>query len=52
MLMLLLIQICNNVISLQNVLAGVGVAFYLMLALRAKFRELGIFTAETQPNFY
>ena len=22
-----------------------------MLALRAKFRELGIFTAETQPNF-
>ena len=32
-------------------LAGVGVAFYLMLALRAKFRELGIFTAETQPNF-
>ncbi|HHF3799605.1 TPA: single-stranded-DNA-specific exonuclease RecJ [Haemophilus influenzae] len=32
-------------------LAGVGVAFYLMLAVRAKFRELGIFTAETQPNF-
>ncbi|WP_288063063.1 single-stranded-DNA-specific exonuclease RecJ [Rodentibacter caecimuris] len=32
-------------------LAGVGVAFYLMLALRAKFRELGIFTAENQPNF-
>ena len=25
-------------------LAGVGVAFYLMLAVRAKFRELGIFT--------
>ena len=25
--------------------------FYLMLAVRAKFRELGIFTAETQPNF-
>ncbi|OOF59004.1 single-stranded-DNA-specific exonuclease RecJ [Rodentibacter myodis] len=32
-------------------LAGVGVAFYLMLAVRAKFRELGIFSAETQPNF-
>ncbi|HHF0420073.1 TPA: single-stranded-DNA-specific exonuclease RecJ [Haemophilus influenzae] len=32
-------------------LAGVSVAFYLMLAVRAKFRELGIFTAETQPNF-
>lgn len=32
-------------------LAGVGVAFYLMLAVRAKFREVGIFTAETQPNF-
>ncbi|OOF66305.1 single-stranded-DNA-specific exonuclease RecJ [Rodentibacter sp. Ppn85] len=32
-------------------LAGVGVAFYLMLAVRAKFRELGIFTAENQPNF-
>lgn len=32
-------------------LAGVGVAFYLMLALRAKFREQGIFTTETQPNF-
>ena len=32
-------------------LAGVGVAFYLMLAVRAKFRELGIFTSETQPNF-
>ncbi|WP_109077158.1 single-stranded-DNA-specific exonuclease RecJ [Aggregatibacter kilianii] len=32
-------------------LAGVGVAFYLMLALRAKFRELGIFDAKNQPNF-
>ncbi|OOF51755.1 single-stranded-DNA-specific exonuclease RecJ [Rodentibacter genomosp. 1] len=32
-------------------LAGVGVAFYLMLALRAKFRDIGIFNAETQPNF-
>ncbi|OOF37575.1 single-stranded-DNA-specific exonuclease RecJ [Rodentibacter heidelbergensis] len=32
-------------------LAGVGVAFYLMLALRAKFREMGIFNEKTQPNF-
>lgn len=32
-------------------LAGVGVAFYLMLALRAKLREMGIFDAKTQPNF-
>ncbi|MBN6067037.1 single-stranded-DNA-specific exonuclease RecJ [Aggregatibacter actinomycetemcomitans] len=32
-------------------LAGVGVTFYLMLALRAKFRELGIFDAKNQPNF-
>ena len=32
-------------------LAGVGVAFYLMLAVRAEFRNLGIFSAETQPNF-
>ncbi|VEI57328.1 single-stranded-DNA-specific exonuclease RecJ [Pasteurella multocida] len=32
-------------------LAGVGVAFYLMLAVRAKFRELGVFTKQTQPNF-
>lgn len=32
-------------------LAGVGVAFYLMLALRAKFRELGMFDAKNQPNF-
>ncbi|OOF82300.1 single-stranded-DNA-specific exonuclease RecJ [Rodentibacter ratti] len=32
-------------------LAGVGVAFYLMLAVRARFRDLGIFTAENQPNF-
>lgn len=35
----------------SKALAGVGVAFYLMLAVRAKFRELGIFSAETQPNF-
>ena len=32
-------------------LAGVGVAFYLMLALRTKFRELGMFDAKNQPNF-
>lgn len=32
-------------------LAGVGVAFYVMLALRAKLREMGIFDAKTQPNF-
>ncbi|MFD1805447.1 single-stranded-DNA-specific exonuclease RecJ [Pasteurella oralis] len=32
-------------------LAGVGVAFYLMLALRAKLREMGLFDQKTQPNF-
>lgn len=32
-------------------LAGVGVAFYLMLALRAKLRDLDKFNAQTQPNF-
>lgn len=32
-------------------LAGVGVAFYLMLALRAKLREIGKFDQKTQPNF-
>lgn len=32
-------------------LAGVGVAFYLMLALRAKFREKGVFDVQNQPNF-
>lgn len=32
-------------------LAGVGVTFYLMLALRAKMRELGIFDLQSQPNF-
>ncbi|MDP9500766.1 single-stranded-DNA-specific exonuclease RecJ [Bisgaard Taxon 45] len=35
----------------SKALAGVGVTFYLMLALRAKFRELGIFDQQTQPNF-
>lgn len=32
-------------------LAGVGVTFYVMLALRAKLRELGKFDAQNQPNF-
>ena len=32
-------------------LAGVGVTFYLMLTLRAKFRELGFFAVNNQPNF-
>lgn len=32
-------------------LAGVGVTFYLMLALRAKFRKVGLFDAKNQPNF-
>ncbi|WP_040976570.1 single-stranded-DNA-specific exonuclease RecJ [Necropsobacter massiliensis] len=32
-------------------LAGVGVAFYVMLALRAKLRDLGFFSAQSQPNF-
>ncbi len=32
-------------------LAGVGVTFYLMLALRAKLRELGEFSPQSQPNF-
>ncbi|PJG83166.1 single-stranded-DNA-specific exonuclease RecJ [Caviibacterium pharyngocola] len=31
-------------------LAGVGVAFYVMLALRAKLREIGAFDGQTQPN--
>lgn len=35
----------------SKALAGVGVAFYLMLALRAKLRELGEFNTKTQPNF-
>ncbi|PVX31917.1 exonuclease RecJ [Pasteurella langaaensis DSM 22999] len=32
-------------------LAGVGVAFYVMLALRTKLREMGVFDAKSQPNF-
>jgi single-stranded-DNA-specific exonuclease len=33
-----------------NCLAGVGVAFYLMLALRAQLRQRGWFEAREQPN--
>lgn len=36
---------------LSKSLAGVGVTFYLMLALRAKLREFGEFDAVSQPNF-
>ncbi|MFC0309162.1 single-stranded-DNA-specific exonuclease RecJ [Gallibacterium trehalosifermentans] len=32
-------------------LAGVGVAFYLMVALRAAFREKGLFIHRQEPNF-
>ena len=31
-------------------LAGVGVMFYLMLALRAEFRKRGAYTDKTEPN--
>jgi single-stranded-DNA-specific exonuclease len=31
-------------------LAGVGVMFYVLLALRSEMRERGVFTAETQPR--
>jgi single-stranded-DNA-specific exonuclease len=31
-------------------LAGVGVMFYVLLALRAELRQRGVFTAETQPK--
>jgi single-stranded-DNA-specific exonuclease len=31
-------------------LAGVGVMFYVLLALRAHLRALGVFTAQTQPR--
>jgi single-stranded-DNA-specific exonuclease len=31
-------------------LAGVGVMFYVLLALRSELRERGIFSAETQPR--
>ncbi len=32
-------------------LAGVGVAFYVMMALRAKMREKGFFDGKREPNF-
>ena len=31
-------------------IAGVGVMFYVLLALRAELRQRGVFTAETQPK--
>ena len=34
----------------SKALAGVGVAFYLLLALRAAMREQGFFTGQTEPN--
>ena len=34
----------------SKALAGVGVMFYVLLALRAAMREQGIFSAETQPK--
>jgi single-stranded-DNA-specific exonuclease len=34
----------------SKALAGVGVAFYLLLALRAHLREAGIYTAQNQPR--
>lgn len=34
----------------SKALAGVGVMFYVLLALRAELRKRGIFSAETQPK--
>ncbi|MEY4699223.1 MAG: single-stranded-DNA-specific exonuclease RecJ, partial [Pseudomonadota bacterium] len=34
----------------SKALAGVGVMFYLLIALRAELRKRGAFTAETQPR--
>lgn len=34
----------------SKALAGVGVMFYVLLALRAELRQRGLFTAETQPK--
>jgi single-stranded-DNA-specific exonuclease len=34
----------------SKALAGVGVMFYVLLALRAELRKRGVFTAETQPK--
>ncbi|MFN7444033.1 MAG: single-stranded-DNA-specific exonuclease RecJ [Curvibacter sp.] len=34
----------------SKALAGVGVMFYVLLALRAELRQRGLFTADTQPK--
>jgi single-stranded-DNA-specific exonuclease len=34
----------------SKAIAGVGVMFYVLLALRAELRQRGVFTAETQPK--
>lgn len=34
----------------SKALAGVGVVFYVLIALRAELRQRGIFTADTQPK--
>ena len=34
----------------SKAIAGVGVMFYVLLSLRAKLRELGVFTADSQPD--
>ena len=34
----------------SKALAGVGVMFYVLLALRAELRQRGVFSAETQPK--
>lgn len=34
----------------SKALAGVGVIYYVLLALRARLRELGVYTAQTQPR--
>ena len=34
----------------SKAIAGVGVMFYVLLALRAKLRERGVFTADSQPD--
>lgn len=34
----------------SKALAGVGVIYYVLLALRARLRELGVYSAQTQPR--
>jgi len=34
----------------SKAIAGVGVMFYVLLALRSRLRERGVYTAETQPD--